>query len=132
MLSWLLSAHVERAGRHQHGIAVAEKTVGLLVSGHADVDFHHGVVRVLFTPSLVRRLRHQNAASLDHKRVNTRQPFNGGDYARPIFGDPSCAMEASMFRNDVANASQHVGTHVLDALMALLASSYSVAPLNLK
>ena len=74
------------AGRHRHGIAVAEKTVGLLVSGHADVDFHHGVVRVLFTPSLDAGLRHQNAASLDPKRVNTRQPFNGSDYARPIFG----------------------------------------------
>ena len=36
---------------------MAEKTVGCLTSGHADVDFHHGVVRVLFTPSLVPWLR---------------------------------------------------------------------------
>jgi hypothetical protein len=31
-------------------------------------------------------------------------------------------MEASMFSNGVADASQHMGTHVLDALMALFAS----------
>ena len=86
-----VSAHAERVGRHHHGIAVAEKTVGLLVSGHADVDFRHGVVRV----SLVRRLRRQNAASLDPKRVNTRQPVNGSDYARPIFGGKILRQSAS-------------------------------------
>lgn len=62
-----------------------KKTAGCLGSGHPDVDFYCGEVRVLFILCLV-RLRHQNTASLNPERVNMRQPVNGRVYTRPILG----------------------------------------------
>jgi hypothetical protein len=54
------------------------------VSGHANVDFHYGVVQFLFTLLLDRP--RQCTVSFDLRRGNSWQLAGGGGDARSIFG----------------------------------------------